>query len=55
MENQKKIFFFVKLVIFCLELGKKHTVWHWEWGRISAPKLGDQEPCTLEVNNGDSS
>ena len=30
------MFFFVKLGIFCLELGKKHTFWHWEWGRISA-------------------
>ena len=30
--------------IFCLELGKKHTFWHWEWGRISAPKSGDREP-----------
>ena len=29
---------------FCLEFGKKHTFWHWEWGRISAPKLGDREP-----------
>ena len=42
MENQKKKFFMVKLEIFCLELGKKHTFWHWEWGRISAPKSGDQ-------------
>ena len=40
MENQKKKFFFVKLGIFCLELRKKHTFWHWEWGR----KSGDQEP-----------
>ena len=39
MENQKKKKkkknFFVKLGIFCLELGKKH---------ISAPKSGDREP-----------
>ena len=40
MENKKK-------KIFCLELGKKHTFWHWEWGRISAPKLGDREPCKI--------
>ena len=25
-------------------IGKKHTFWHWEWGRISAPKSGDREP-----------
>ena len=37
-------FFVVNLGIFCLELGKKHTFWHWEWGRISAPKSGDREP-----------
>ena len=47
MENKKKKKknFFFKLGIFCLELGKKHTFWHWEWGRISAPKSGDREPC----------
>ena len=44
MENQKKgepkffIFFFVKLGIFCLELGKKHTLWHWEWAEFR-PKI----------------
>ena len=27
-------FFVVKLGIFCQELGKKHTFWHWERGRI---------------------
>ena len=31
----------IKLGIFCLELEKKHTFWHWEWGRISAPKSSD--------------
>ena len=20
---------------------EEHTFWHWEWGRISAPKSGD--------------
>ena len=48
MENKKKKgfkgCFFVILGIFCLELGKKHTFWHWEWGRIPAPKSGDREP-----------
>ena len=50
MENQKKkkkkkiIFFFCQIGNFFLELGKKHTFWHWEWGRISAPKSGDREP-----------
>ena len=30
---------------FSSEIGKKkHTFWHWEWGRISAPKSGDQGP-----------
>ena len=50
MENKKKkiIIFFFKLGIFCLEMGKKHTFWHWEWGRISAPKSGDGEPCTTQ-------
>ena len=35
----------VRLGIFHLELGKKHTFWLWEWGRISAPNFGDREPC----------
>ena len=26
-----------------LEWGKKHTFWHWEWGRISAPYSVDRE------------
>ena len=57
MENKKKkkknffFFFFFKLGIFCLELGKKHTFWHWEWGRISAPKSGDREPCRMSLVN----
>ena len=42
-KKKKKKFF--QIGIFCLELGKKHTFWHWEWGRISAPKSGDREPC----------
>ena len=29
---------------FFVELGKKHTFWHWEWGQILAPKSGDREP-----------
>ena len=37
--------YLVKLGIFHLELGKKHTFWLWEWGRISAPNFGDREPC----------
>ena len=54
MENQKKkIFFFFffccQIGNFFLELGKKHTFWHWEWGRISAPKSGDREPCQLST------
>ena len=58
MENSKKkkkkkkffFFFVVNLGIFCLELGKKHTFWHWEWGRILAPKSGDREPwCYAEI------
>ena len=24
---------------------KTHTFWHWEWGRISTPNIGDLEPC----------
>ena len=36
---------FARLGIFHLELGKKHTFWLWEWGRISAPNFGDREPC----------
>ena len=48
-KKKKKIFFFFRLGIFCLELGKKHTFWHWEWGRISAPKSGDREPCLLNT------
>ena len=35
---------FARLEIFHLELGKKHTFWLWEWGRISAPNFGDREP-----------
>ena len=35
----------VRLGIFHIELGKKHTFWLWEWGRISAPNFGDREPC----------
>ena len=35
----------VRLGIFHLELGKKHTFRLWEWGRISAPNFGDREPC----------
>ena len=31
------------------KLGKKITILHWEWGRISAPNLADQEPCRLIV------
>ena len=34
----------VRLGIFHLELGKKHTFWLWEWGLISAPNFGDREP-----------
>ena len=26
---------------------KKNTFWHWEWGRISAPKSGNREPCAV--------
>ena len=37
--------YLVRLGIFHLELGKKHTFWLWEWGRISAPNCGDREPC----------
>ena len=37
--------YLVRLGIFHLELGKKHTFWLWEWGRISAPNFGDREPC----------
>ena len=36
--------YLVRLGIFHLELGKKHTFWLWEWGRISAPNFGDREP-----------
>ena len=42
--------FLVRLGIFHLELGKKHTFWHWEWGRISAPNFGDREPCRMVIN-----
>ena len=31
-------------------MGKKHTLWHWEWGRISAPKSGDREPWFDTIN-----
>ena len=31
--------YLVRLGIFHLELGKKHTFWLWEWGRISAPNF----------------
>ena len=34
MEN-KKTFFFVKIGIFCRDLGKKNTFWHWKCGRNS--------------------
>ena len=34
----------VRLGIFHLDLGKNHTFWLWEWGRISAPNFGDREP-----------
>ena len=27
------------------KLGKKDTILHWEWGRISAPNQADREPC----------
>ena len=37
----------VRLGIFLLELGKNHTIWHWEWGRISAPDFGNQKPCFM--------
>ena len=40
---------FVRLGIFHLELGKKHTFWLWEWGRISAPNFGDREPCVYTI------
>ena len=36
--------YLVKLGIFHLELGKKHTFWLWVWGRISAPNFRDREP-----------
>ena len=39
-----KIFFLSNWDFFFVELGKKHTFWHWEWGRISTPKSEDQEP-----------
>ena len=26
------------------KLGKKDTILHWEWGRISAPNSADREP-----------
>ena len=29
---------------FSSGIGKKHTFWHWEWGRISTPNPGDREP-----------
>ena len=38
MENQKKKKKTVKLGFFLSGIGKKHTFWHWEWGRISTPK-----------------
>ena len=41
----------VRLGIFHLELGKKHTFWLWEWGRISAPNFGDREPCLIIRNS----
>ena len=42
---------FVRLGIFHLELvGKKHTFWLWEWGRISAPNFGDREPCIRSLS-----
>ena len=50
MENKKKKIFFCQIGNFCLELGKNHTFWHWEWGQISAPKSGDREPCQWNPN-----
>ena len=41
--------YLVRLGIFQLELGKKHTFWLWEWGRISAPNFGDREPCGTKL------
>ena len=39
----------VRLGFFHLELGKKHTFWLGEWGRISAPNFEDREPCDLTL------
>ena len=44
MENQKKKQKKIFFVEFLSRIGKKHTFWQWEWGRISAPNSGDQEP-----------
>ena len=49
MENpppQKKKLFLSNWEFFS-GIGKKHTFWHWERGRILAPKSGDREPCVL--------
>ena len=45
IENKKNFFFFFFFQIgnFLSGIGKKHTFCHWEWGRISAPKSGDQQ------------
>ena len=31
-------------------LGKKVTIFDWEWGRNSAPRDGQKRPCMLTFN-----
>ena len=35
MENKKSVVVFCQIGNFLSRIGKKHTFWHWEWGRIS--------------------
>ena len=52
-KKKKKIFFFFGGggggggggSNFVWNWDKNILFWHWEWGRISAPKSGDREPC----------
>ena len=45
MQNQKKKKqFFCQIGNFLSRIGKKHTFWHWDRGRILALKSGDGEP-----------
>ena len=48
MENPNNFFFvfFCQIGNFFVELGKNILFWHWVWGGVSAPKLGDREPCS---------